>query len=140
MTRHTVPQLVQMIRDTPGAVILKAVAICDGHSIFGPQAFVDAGLPEPVVRYFTSNHRSDPASHKGTIFVGGRAVDHVTGVYGLSLLEFVAEALGVDYRRCHGRGSQSSAIHQALQHHLQPKPPVTAGAAGADRNDPSRTE
>ena len=71
MTRHTVPQLVQMIRDTPGAVILKAVAICDGHSIFDPREFIDAGLPEPVVRYFTTNHRSDSGSHKGRLFVGG---------------------------------------------------------------------
>ena len=36
----------------------------------------------------------------------------------LSLLEFLADALGIEYRRCMGRGFQAQAIQQALHQHF----------------------
>jgi len=88
--------------------------MCDGHGILDPQALVDAGLPAEVADQLTVVHRSD-GTPKGTLYRNGQPASAIEGVYGLHLLEFLAGALGVEYRRCLGRGSQACAIQQAIQ-------------------------
>jgi hypothetical protein len=105
------------VRALPAEVILRAASLCDGHGILDPQAFLDAGLPAEVVAHLTRIHRSD-GSPKGTVFVQGRVMAQVEGVYGLHLLQFMAAALDVTYRACFGRGSQACAIREALQAHF----------------------
>ena len=48
-TRHYT-RLIALLKQTPPAAVLKAVEICDGHTIFTPRAFLDAGLPARVAR------------------------------------------------------------------------------------------
>ena len=52
-------RLVQQVRQLPPQVILAVAARCDGHSIFQPKAFLEAGLPEQVVQFLTRRYRSD---------------------------------------------------------------------------------
>jgi hypothetical protein len=54
--RHHVMQL---IRQAPAEVILKAAGMCDGHSILKPQVLVEAGLPRQLVQFATRTYRSD---------------------------------------------------------------------------------
>lgn len=116
-------KLVDQIRQLPAETILAAAFRCDGHTIFKPEAFLDVGLPQPVVDYCTHDHASD-GSPKGTIFVNGQPVKELSGVYGLDLLRFLASALGVTYARKFGRGSQAGAIQSALQSHFAKNPPA----------------
>ncbi len=71
MSKQTAGRLADMIRGTPADVILKAASICDGHSIFDPQAFLDTGLPAPIVSYLTITHHSESWSPKSMILRDG---------------------------------------------------------------------
>ena len=122
-------RLVQQVRQLSPQVLLAVAARCDGHSIFEPRAFLEAGLPSPVVEYLTRRYRSD-GSLKGTLFVNGAAVKELTGVYGLEVLRFLAHALGVSYRPAMGRGFEAQNIRSALQAHLAP-PAETETKPGA---------
>ena len=102
-----------------GRAILTAAALCDGHSILKPDALADSGLPQEVVGYLTRTYRSD-GTPKGTVFVDGRPVAELRGVYGLDALRFFASSLGVEYRRALGRGFEASNIRDALSRHLAP--------------------
>jgi hypothetical protein len=123
MTHTKYHQLVELVRRTPKEAILQAVDIADGHSVYAPKAFTDVGLPAEVVAAFNVPHASD-GSPKGTLFVDGKAVEQLTGVYGLRLLEFLAEALGVEYRRCLGRGFQAASIREAIRSHFEAQKPL----------------
>ena len=94
MNKKDYTKLADQVRGVSGEIILKAALRCDGHTIFKPEAFLDAGLPKPVVDHFTRKHGSD-GSPKGTIFVQGQPVKELAGVYGLDLLRFLASALAV---------------------------------------------
>lgn len=115
--KKDIEQVIRLIRQTPPDVILKAAELCDGHSIYKPEAFTDAGLPADVVEYATTTYRSD-GTPKGTIFRNGEPVAELRGVYGLNLLTLIADTLGVEYRRCMGRGFQAQAIRSALHQHF----------------------
>jgi hypothetical protein len=78
-------------------------------------------MPPELVEQLTIDHHSDTASPRSTIFRDGQAVRTVNGVYGLHMLEFLAGALGVPYRRCIGRGFQAQAIRAALHEHFDPR-------------------
>jgi len=109
--------LARMIRQLEPEVILKAITLCTGHNILDPEALIVAGLPTEVVDQLTATHRSGN-DHKSMLYVDGRPVEAVTGVWGLSLLQFVALALQVEYPIKFGRGSQASAIKSAIRSHL----------------------
>lgn len=117
MNHKKYQQLVEQVRALPRETILAAANRCDGHTIFKPQAFLDAGLLQAIVDYVTQTYRSD-GSPKGTIFVDGRAVEELAGIYGLDLLRFLAAALGVEYAGAIGRGFQARHIQEALKRHF----------------------
>ena len=94
--------------------VLKAIEIADGHSIFPPKMFLDAGLPGNFVKRYTKSHRSDFSNYKEIIMVNGEAVESLEGVYGLELLKGLADALDVEYEDKLGRGSQADAIKEAI--------------------------
>ena len=119
---------VELVRQCQPEVILRAAARCDGHTIFKPEAFTDAGLPAEVTQLFTRTYKSD-GSPKGTIFVKGQPVKTLAGVYGLDLLRFIASALGVEYRQAMGRGFEAQNIQIALRQRLTP---LIKSAATAD--------
>lgn len=117
MKKPEYQKIIEQVRALPGELILKAAYRCDGHTIFKPDAFLDDGLPQAVVEYVTRRYESD-GSPKGTIYVQGRSVEQLTGVYGLDLLRFLASALGVKYRSALGRGFEAQNIQVALKHHF----------------------
>lgn len=121
MKKKEYDKLIEQVRALPPEVILAAVRICDGHTIYLPKAFTDAGLPEAVVAHLTREYRSD-GSPKGTLFVNGEAVKSLTGVYGLDLLRFLASSLDVEYRHALGRGFEAQNIIAALQQRFSPSP------------------
>ena len=124
-------ELFELVRRCDPTAVLAAAGRCDGHTIFDPKAFLDAGLPAEVVQRLTATYRSD-GTPKGTIFVAGRAVDELAGVYGLDVLRFLAAALGVEYPSAFGRRTEARNIQAALAQRLRPaakSPPPNGGAA-----------
>src|SRR4051794_19122900 len=113
MRKREYARLVDLTRRCGPEAILRAASLCDGHAILKPDALVAAGLPADVVEHLTTTYKSD-GSPKGTIFVGGRAVRRLTGVYGLHALRFLAAALGVEYRDAIGRGFEAQNIRTTL--------------------------
>jgi len=116
--------LLEQVKQCSPHAVLRAASLCDGHSILAPQAFIDAGLPAELVAHLTTTHRSD-GTPKGSIFVDGRVVEELQGVYGLDVLRFMASALELEYRSALGRGFEAANIRQALTAHLKgtAKPP-----------------
>lgn len=112
-------RLVESLLQCGPEVILKAADLCDGHSIFDPQAFLEAGLPAEVVDHVTRTYQSDPSSPKSTLFVHGQPVAEVSGVYGLDLLRFLAQALGVQHAPALGRGYEARRLQAALHAHFR---------------------
>ncbi len=121
MSKSNYQKAVEQVRQCGKEVILAAAGLCDGHSIMAPKAFLDAGLPPEVVTYLTRTYQSD-GSPKGTLFVAGQSVKHLVGVYGLDLLRFLADALGVEYRHAMGRGFEAANIRTALTEHFNAQP------------------
>lgn len=117
MSRTTLDTAYRLIRDTGPAVLWRIATMCDGHGIIDPQKLIEAGLDEQAVSYFTETLRSD-GTPKGTIFVEGKPVESLDGVYGLRLLEAIASALDVSYQSFMGRGYQAHAIQASLKAHL----------------------
>ncbi len=126
MRKKTRDHLIELVRQTRPAIILRAAGLCDGHTIFDPKAFLEAGLAIEIVEHLTVVHRSDTRDPKATIFKEGRAVADMRGVYGLHVLEFLAGAFGVEYRGCMGRGFQASAIRDALRQHFNSSAPSSS--------------
>lgn len=118
MSRTTLDTAYRLIRDTVPAVLWRVATMCDGHGIIAPRKLIEAGLAEDAVSYFTETLKSD-GTHKGTIFVEGKPVKSLDGVYGLRLLEAIASALDVTYLSFMGRGYQARAIQAALRVHLR---------------------
>jgi hypothetical protein len=121
MRKPTHARLIDLTKRCGPEVIFRAASLCDGHSILKPAALIDAGLPPEVVAHLTTTYKSD-GSPKGTIFVGGRAVKRLTGVYGLDALRFLARALDVEYRDAIGRGFEAQNIRAALHAHFKGSP------------------
>lgn len=117
MTRSTFDTVQQTIRETDTDVLWRIATTCDGHGILDPRKLIEAGLPVEAVAYFTETLKSD-GTPKGTIFVDGKPVDSLDGVYGLRLLEAIAMALNVTYPSFMGRGYQARVIQAALRSHL----------------------
>ena len=40
-------------------IVLAAADICDGHTIFNPEAFVEVGVPQSLIDRCTSTYKSD---------------------------------------------------------------------------------
>lgn len=118
MRQKQYQKLIDQVRSLPAEIVLAAADRCDGHTIFKPRAFLDAGLPREIVDHLTCTHGSD-GSPKGTIYVHGQAVERLSGIYGLELLRFLASALGVEYAPKLGRGSEAREIQAALHRHFQ---------------------
>jgi hypothetical protein len=126
VSRTDYRKIYQAIRETSPEVLLRAASICDGHTIFDPQAFRDAGLPESVVAHVNRRHESSGTDPKSTLFVRGLTVPAIEGVYGLQLLRLLARALHVEYRAAYGRGTEATNITTALREHFMSARPKRA--------------
>jgi hypothetical protein len=93
-------------------VLKKVVTSVDGHTIYDPKKFTEAGLSKNLVSAFTRVHES--GSHpKEQITSQGKVVDSLGGVYGLQLLEFIAGCFDVSSWKM-GRGSRADHLSEQL--------------------------
>lgn len=101
------------VKATDKGILAKVVNSVDGHTIYDPKHFTEAGLDTEIVAAFTKTLRSG-SSPKETIFgKDGRAVASMKGVYGLDLLEFIARTFGVNSWKL-GRGSRACHLAEQL--------------------------
>lgn len=101
----------EAVKATDKETLKKAVMV-DGHTIYSPAKFLDAGLDTAVVKAFTKKQESGE-HYKEKLFVNGKEVDALEGVYGLDLLEFVANCFGVTSWKM-GRGSRAAHLCEQL--------------------------
>lgn len=116
----------------PKETIIKVLDVIggDGHSLFSPAAFIEAGLPKNIVKAFTDVIPSDMRNPKGMIFDhNGRLLSHLKGVYGLHLLGALARSLGAPTSSALGRGFEARQLDKNIRDHLDPPteaPPAEA--------------
>lgn len=92
--------------------VLKKAILVDGHTIYKPEKFLDAGLDATVVKAFTKIHES--GSHpKEQISTDAGPVNALEGVYGLAVLEFIAGVFDVSSWKM-GRGSRAAHLVEQL--------------------------
>lgn len=115
MTESNYKRFCRLIRETPKETLLKVADICDGHSIFKPETFLEAGLHPDIVDEFADCHLSNPGNHKEVIFSSrtGKPVEKMLGIYGLEVIEFIARVFKVSSNK-NGRGFRANDLKQQL--------------------------
>jgi hypothetical protein len=100
-------------------IVLAAADICDGHTIFKPEAFLEVGVPQELVTRCTSIYESNFADPKYTISgPDGKPVASMEGVYGLDMLESMIRDFELPHDVKFGRGFQARVYQEALHKHL----------------------
>jgi len=103
--------------------VLAAADICDGHTIFNPQAFAEVGVPQELIDRCTNVYESNFADPKYTISgPDGAPVNQMSGIYGLDALESMVRDFKLEYEPKLGRGFQARVYQEALHKHLDTKP------------------
>ena len=98
---------------------MAAADICDGHTIFKPEAFLDVGVPQELVARCTNTYESDFSNPKYTISgPDGHPVNHMSGIYGLDALASMVRDFDLEYEPKLGRGFQARMYQKALHKHL----------------------
>jgi len=116
-TKRTKPDVPPITLD-PAAVRL-ALEDCDGHSILSADGLMAPGLPEAVVRPLIQAHVSGRSDLRSTVFVAGRPVDALWGVYDLDLLRALCEHYGLSTGSPYiGRGSTARLLANCVCAHL----------------------
>jgi hypothetical protein len=104
-------------------IVLAAADICDGHTIFKPEAFTEVGVPQELVDRCTNVYESDFSNPKYTISgPDGQPVNQMKGIYGLDALESMIRDFELPHDVKFGRGFQARVYQEALHKHLDPKP------------------
>jgi hypothetical protein len=104
-------------------IVLAAADICDGHTIFKPEAFLEVGVPQELVDRCTNVYESDFSDPKYTISgPDGKPVNQMHGIYGLDALESMIRDFALPHGVTFGRGFQARVYQEALHKHLDPKP------------------
>ncbi len=103
----------EVVRKTPTDILLKVVGSINGHSVYDPKQFLEIGLDAGVVKHFTRTYTSD-GTVKGSLFDGsGYITPSLSGVSGLSLMEFLADCFGISTWKI-GRGSGCQHLAEQL--------------------------
>lgn len=101
------------------AAVVKAID-GDGHTIFDPSLLRGAGVPEELVQASTTKYESNPDHWKETIFAkNGQPVREMTGVYGLSVLWAIRDAIGAASSMAMGRGFLARALSANIMKRLE---------------------
>lgn len=112
--------------EIPASVVLAAADICDGHTIFKPEAFLEVGVPQELVDRCSHVYESNLGNYKETIFgPDGKPVNQMSGVYGLDALASMIRDFGLETEQKLGRGFQARVWQEALHKHLEPQPEKT---------------
>lgn len=104
-------KLRETVLATDKGVLRKAIEV-DGHTIYKPQKFIDAGMDKDFVAAFTKTMESGDHP-KEKIYVQGKEVESLEGVYGLEVIEFIAGCFDVDSWKS-GRGSRAGHLYEQL--------------------------
>jgi hypothetical protein len=109
--------------DLPADVLKEVAELCDGHTIFNPAAFTEAGVPQELVDRYTDTFESNLADYKQTIFDNktGAAVTQMRGVYGYDVLSGIVRELSLPYEPKLGRGFQARVWQEAINKYLTAK-------------------
>ena len=111
MAKTNWEKLREIVKTTDKEVLKKAIMV-DGHTIYSPSKFLDAGLNKEVVTAFTKRHFSgDHPKEQISTNVG--PVEALNGVYGLDVLEFIAGVFDVSSWKM-GRGSRAGHLVEQL--------------------------
>lgn len=102
----------ETVKNTDKAVLREVIKV-DGHTIYDPSKFLDAGLDETVVKAFTKYHQSGDHPKEQIWAKGGKQVEALAGVYGLDVIEFVASVFDVTSWKM-GRGSRADHLAEQL--------------------------
>lgn len=102
--------------DVSPDVIKAAAELCDGHSIFDPEALREVGVPPALVERFTEIFESDFSNPKATIFDNktGKPVNQMSGVYGYNVLSGMVRDLKLLCAPKFGRGFQAEVWKKAI--------------------------
>jgi hypothetical protein len=86
----------------------------DGWIIWKPEYFTAMGFKREVLPIKT--HKSSKTDPKWALTNDEGPVDELTGVYNLTMLVLIADAIGVgkDYPEFYSRGSQARAISEVV--------------------------
>jgi hypothetical protein len=104
-------------------IVLAAADICDGHTIFKPEAFLEVGVPQALVDRCTDIYESNFDDPKHTISgPDGKPVNQMKGVYGLDALESMVRDFALPHDVKFGRGFQARIYQEVLHKHLAAAP------------------
>lgn len=105
--------------EIPASVVLAAAELCDGHTIFAPEAFVEINVPQELIARCTDVYESNLSDPKYTISgPDGKPVNQLKGIYGLDALAGMIRDFKLPARGQLGRGSQAEVWKQALREHF----------------------
>ena len=99
MQEAELERLEAIVRKTDANVLVALRdAIDDPGGIYAPEAFTALGLNEEVVKAFDKTHLADPEiPGAGIQNPDGKQIEQLRGVYGVTLLAFICNALGIRY-------------------------------------------
>lgn len=86
----------------------------DGHTIYDPKYYTDAGWSKAVIEPITRGMKSD-GTHKGNIYGSdGKVIPYIEGVYSLDFHRKIANLLGCRGSDKMGRGFQAQELAQQI--------------------------
>lgn len=88
----------------------------DGHSVFKPEAYQQAGMPAELLAHFTVKIVSDQSDPKYMVYGhDGNVIPELTGVYGLNVVESICNAFDLQPGSYLGRGFRAQAAYRAIR-------------------------
>ena len=92
--------------------------ICDGHTIFKSDYFLEEGCDDRVVKYLTKRTWSDNSHYKEKLYDNdGANTPYIDGIYGASFLDIVTSKFKIKYEAKSGRGSNAYSQIRGIQEH-----------------------
>lgn len=106
-------------KELSSKTLVEVANLCDGHTIFRPDAFTSIGVPKELIDSYTKKYESNKESYKETIFDDqGNALEDVEGVYGLNVIEAINRDLGLPGSDKLGRGFRAQQCREQIIAHL----------------------
>lgn len=106
-------------KQLPAKVLVDVANLCDGHTVFKVEAFTELGVPQELIDRYTHEHKSDTSDYKKTLTDNrGRVIPKVMGVYGLTVIEAIANDLGLPGSSKMGRGFRAQECREQICDYL----------------------
>jgi len=102
----------ELVLNTDKTILTKAIMV-DGHTIYKPEKFTETGLDPTIVAAFTKTLKSGNHPKEMIEDTQGNYAAEMNGVYGLEILEFIANVFNVTSWKM-GRGSRAQHLIEQL--------------------------